>query len=759
MLGYIPNLRITTEGDHALAGMYVGLGKTLLQTLIGTLAGQHSGEQNHRINDNVEIRCKFVGNQRFVHIKAGGCQAYLDSGVVDLGSIAPENPMRYDNGLLYYSDTLATLAADKKLLGLIRPPKTKSEPVVSGQPTAAFRVSAEADGSRDSGKLAAMYLKKIAAAQVPPSIFTGKMRLYVQSLYGASLAQFKDFSPSLTPISAAPWIVYSKGDFTLNLTTNTGIYTSEDHKYFLVTLDGVEQIRITKLTAPPCIDALRSLIDNENTLPADKERIEAYILSQSKPDRNVSFLLDAPHQSGWAMGYGWHFNWSGTAADIVRADIISAAPSGGYKYSSTHYRMTWARNAAVEDLPDSTAAENEQRRWSINVEQIIEGPVDWKVNKWVEVIAYPEWSEPVLSIFGALLGNTINSDAPFYCFYKRDELQVVRSTRTGGGAGTYYEIVSDPPYYYGGNYGPSTISRGWQMCDTNTIGDEAAFSESRTFSAQPTDTRFSVNGAGARVRVANYSYSFHRSSEKVIGQPTEYLWHWDGFVPLGKDADYYVGRPLESHLLFGVHGCFIGYTDGDFYAAYEHIFVPGPCNMGQAYTPVYFEVTSGSGSTTKSGNMLCVVPYYDSEAVYLWAQDIDVVGEVGQRVIWDYVAIYGGWVDHSMCSTLDPKYIRQDQLDREPDFGWVDGIPINFSNQLTYTQTHASLYCSAGVFSFTPPGLSAFFAGESGGSVVQQFFSTHSSTSGDVSGEGIALTGGYPTDLFDSKPATFLGFA
>lgn len=749
MAGFIPNLHITTEGDAAVALTWVPYGKQLVLEMMRS--GLPYMTRTQHVSDLVEVVAQVAGEQRYLHIKAGGCSLYMDSGIVHMRSVAPSGDERYRNGIIHYSDVLDAHVAQERLVGRLKNPSTlESIPPVELNDAPSFSAPEVADQ-------ASLYLKKLAAAQCPASIFTGKLRLFVQALYGAPLAAFKNWQWVPHGISAAPYLQYLGNAPTLTLDTNSGVLTTTDGRYYIMLMQQ-DSITVRRLQLSTCGQTLATKVADGTIVAPEADIAEAYALSTGKPSASEWFsvpITGAPAPSGWMLGYGWHWNWDGTAADIIDTQTGVTHPLGGYQYRSTHYRISITRDGSILDQPGLTPKQNEERRWSA-VCSVVEGPKDWKIHKWGEVIAFPEWSSPVLTIFGNLLGEPIACDAPFYCFYRRNTLQVVRASRSGGTLGTYYEIVSEPHYFWGGTMAPRTTDRTWGLCSSFTVGDEAAFSEHRVHTNEPITTSFLVNGAGASIRDATYSYDALRSLKKEWSAVLDtYL---PGDLPPqdpGPVTKVRVGPPL-SGVDYSPIGCYA--SSGN--AVYETVDVANPLGyFGQCNITVHHEQQSVSGNTVKTGKMLCVVPYYDAEAVYLWSQDTDVFSESGTTQTFDSTGSIGlAGISVSAFSNHPGQLFTYFYFEDFARFGWVNGPGINTGTQTAFTDTHSSMYSSAGVFTWQKENaLADFFAGEAGGGTVSQFFDTRGSVAGNVAGHGIPVTGGYPSGLFDSTPAVFVG--
>lgn len=732
--GFIPNLHIKLSGDSKRAGSYVPFGMEQVRKLLRL--GQFSVQNNLVLNDGTTVHSKIVGDQQFLHIESPWpCELYLESGIVHVGSVGPSNPAFNDDGKLYLNPALETIPELNGLLTL--PLGTEATPTpVSGDTAESFKKKSETDEhgnvTVDQDSLSELQRKKITVATIPPSLFTGKARLYVQALYGRRLKHFKKWSMNLA--FQPPALRFESGDTIVDISTNSGVFTTEDYRYFLLTVEGGsnQSVAVRELVAESkCVENARAwLVANKDRLTEQKKTaLEAYVLSGSYPSGEIAFKLDAVVTTNWQMGYGWHFNWSGTACDIVQVDTINLGGSL-YKHKSTHYRMEFERdkNKAIPvSEPPLTPVQQERMRWAAIKQTTVE-EAEWKNYKWQHVIAFPDWSEQKLQIFGQQLGARYGDGAPIYCFYNRDALKVVRYTCQGAAAVVEYMCESSPTYYYG-NFGWGTSPTG-RACSGFVIGTESGRSELRQRTALPLSVEIGVDDTNIGATDASYTYDLIAKSEKV----RNYADSWYSAWSIGSNG-YTVdsGRALID--VVSQYGC-VNAPGG-----YEgSTFLPGPDTASNSFEiGLDWTDTIATGSRAELTLTLVVVPFGDAEAVYLWGRKEESVSESG--TIRDGSPSGSAALDitHAWGSGIDA--VRE----QFSDIVMGTGSGVHSVNETSYNQLGAKFISGYGVQDFVPSSVvSGFFAGEPATHVAQQFWTVTSAGLRDTDGDGTSLTGGYP---------------
>lgn len=744
--GFIPNLHVILLGDSQRAGAYLPYGKHLVRQLLASR--QPYGKRVGRPGSGIMVEAWVSGDHRWVRITAEECGPFLmESGIVGLQNIGFLY-MHLNDGLMHYNPQIRTFGADNRLLGkLNKLPGLASTVTPELQATPAMSAELDDEGNRDPSSEGALVMKKYCAATIPPSIFTGKLRLYFQAQYGRKLASW-DFSPNTAnqPPSLDWTTRKDDSDYKFQFhSSHTGIFTDSAKRHWLVQL-GVrgssattDQANVFKMVAHPCAERMRPLLLDPDVSADDKERIEAYILAASYPDPDFCVSKSVSIPLNHSLGYGWHFNWSGTAADIVGIETIN---TGGvtYKHRSTHYRINIERHDEYVDDPTNTALENEHRRWTFDLEQVEQK--EWKNYKWQHVIASPDWAAGQLEIFGEPWGDRFGDGAPIYVFYTRDELQVVRYSCSGGGAVGAQRMAASTPAYFYGSFDWGELA-GWP-CTSITVGFEGGRTELRERAYAPVTAGF--HAGAASVSASDNLYTM--ITKEVSSKSRNYDEAWYGWNFFTDPIDGYVGRQEVS--TSSAYGCALSYTPGD------AVTVPGMQSQRLAiYSGVRYTGTSASGSHQESTQMLCVVPFGDAEAAYLWGRQYVAETLTGSTGVVDD----NGSLNHIRVSqyTITGELVLE--VGAQTDFTVSE--PYSMSTE-EYVELGAHFISGNGVQTFDPNSatvVSAFFAGEPVTHVAQQFWTrTSAGLYRDTDGAGAALTGGYDTAL-NSKPYVFTGWA
>jgi hypothetical protein len=758
--GFIPNLHVILLGDSQRAGAYLPYGKQLVRQLLASR--QPYGKRVVSPEEGILVEAWVSDDHRWVRVTAGGCpQIFMDSGAIGLQNIGLHNPaLTGQDGTLHYNDGIRAYVPEEKLLGALRPPSVASGPSVELDASKAFAATIDADGNRDPESESQLAYKKYCAATAPPSVFTGKLRLYFQAQYGTKLGAWKFQINEANHPPSLDWTTTLEDDgyaFQFRSTT-TGIYTDSEKRHWLIQL-GVKgatatpnQMNVFKMKTTQCVEKLRPLLRSDDVSADDKERIETYILSQSYPDPAFCISKPVTIPLSYSLGYGWHFNWGGTAADIVQIEAIDLGGSA-YKYRSTHWRIAVDRNETYVDDPSNTELENEDRRWGATLEQVEQA--EWKNYKWQHVIASPDWETKQLEILGALLGDRFGAAAPFYAFYTRDELNVLRYSCSGGSSiPAQYKSEAFPTYFGGvadwGEYAGYAPAGSYV-----TTGDESG--EFNGYQRTATDLIYSFSVGGATVSGLDFSYGYTRKTRSVSptfgGEP----YYGEGTASL-EESQIQQGNSVPNSAL-GVWG---NWTGGETWESWTTI--PASRWDRDAVNGAYATLIedTDSGTYSKAGVMLCVIPFGDSEAAYLWSRDyVSRTGTGTHRHHEQITNFFNsmGWRPITVPSTPTVTYLY---WGRKSDGGYGGTTTATSTSEEAYVTTGAHFISGNGVQSFDPDSatvVSAFFAGEPTTHVPQQF---HTRTSAglyrDTDGAGAAITGGYDVAL-DGKPYVFTGWA
>jgi len=659
---------------------------------------------------------------------------YMDSGLVDLISVAPSDPRSSLPAPLYYGTIERTYAANKKLLGTIKPPAIAApNPPVEGTAGKSFKADPN------------MFEKKDCAAKCPASMFTGKARLYAQAQYGAPSKKWK-WTLDI-PLGLSPRLVHDNG---FVLQANTGVYRDDTYKHWLITIypDGIQIVRLVRSKAvEPLVATL-----HDAAFTADWDKIEAYILAYSSPSATERYVMTTDVPETQMLGYGWKFNWDGTRADIIQH--LEGFPT----HRTIHYRFSFSR--------DTTAGHaTELDRWSADL-SVVEGPYEWHNSKYSQVIANPDWLTNTLSLFGTRSGGIVAGNVPVYCFYKRNTVEVFRYQAAGGEEALKYSRTATPPTW---GLSCDWTADGWvgmnaTVYDTyGTFGTDGGEGEWRSRLYNPVTTGFTCSAASTVSSAQSYNYEKRGLGGKTLGPNA--LGGYDSYSGssgwLAQNVNTYTapvtvriasdGVPLMVGEAFQTTDTFSDAAPG-----YIHTFFLTQTKLNG----LFFQ----SGSHVETDSHLLLVPFHDAQACYVY-------GTRNTHRLYDGLS---GDSDEGYTANWATKY----SLSNTYDGGYTY---VNEGNWLVYT-AHSGSYgyppsptsytgrtedtdsvlasvlvtdSGAGI-SFTPPiSMGVFFSGVD---FVEQTFYTHSSTLGAAYGFGAKKLDGFP-DAFPSSPPPFIGWA
>lgn len=310
----------TYEGDIAEATKWLPYAVGMLKSCAKRAVARHTETPSDAVLITVDAT---TGR---VHIKVGG-GLYMESGFLSFGTDKPGTQGQNDPAWLYYNNAVQSwmTTTNYSMQG-----KIKTTPVSGGEVILY--------GSNSKAVRANQYTKKFTQGSVPSSLFSGKMRLFVQALYGSKRDDYtyNGGMPSLYLSSSTPG---TQKEFVLtpHYTENTWLITTANHDYFVVkyfvSFLAFFELVYTK-DGQAIIDEIRT------SPPADNEmlkKMEAYAFSTAKIGALHSMVdINTPVTGGEPLAHGWHVTWNGLKAQIVLLDVSSDNDS----YNNTRYQLT-----------------------------------------------------------------------------------------------------------------------------------------------------------------------------------------------------------------------------------------------------------------------------------------------------------------------------------------------------------------------------------------------------------------------------------
>lgn len=518
--------------------------------------------------------------------------------------------------------------------------------------------------------------KKRAAVFCPPSMFTGRARLYAQAMYGRALyVRGKEPQDALVP---TPTVVFGRGDpgFLLPdyagsgervwMNFNTGVFLDPVTKSHWLLCPTLGSITIYPLIADEMGERARFRLKQGKLNDEDTLHLEAYILSSCRPDMSKAVTLSITEIVPWASGYGWHWNWSGTTADMVR---VTGSVPYDYSFTSSHYRLT-TTGTVIPDydpldpkyVPGSPEYVDDPTRsgdtkWEAQAFKV-SGPHRFMVHTPVCCVVHPNWTN---RYFGYDLDHipiywseklTINpsgwaqlfsfSDVPLYAFYKKDELQVAKLSLAIEGETRPRSIEYSPGYVSI----PDPNSPTSYFLQRHSRGNDSAYLR-ETFGVSGLQT-YTLTCGSASVSVkrgGNVRDMWIEDTEKTVVQ---------GPPPIAT-----VGFSAPSSIRLRT-GRATG-VDNDHEATYVYA-TPGVSIAYQAFAQnsiSRFTTTTATTQKVWHGNCGGIIPFYDAEAFYLmedtWREHEDLdrstgvgyghyLGHDGGMILYGGGAVsYVGW--------------------------------------------------------------------------------------------------------------------
>lgn len=365
---------------------------------------------------------------------------YLESGQLEWSYPAPESPWRLDPAVwrfmdipttrtfLGYSDKTGTQhgsvseGQDSEAVGY---PKA----VVSSTITLAQAAVLDAQARIDNEALA--LLRKQTTGTYTPSLFSGKMRLFIQAQYGARTGDMPWPFYLMLMEGVPPAVFFATGgmlEIGFSADKSLGIYTAPDQTYWLlhVSMSGSSVF----VTYYPIYHDAR-VADFVTALKATPStELEAYVFAYSTIDLAHPTTIVCAGAPGDAMAYGWKFNTAGDKASIVVHNVIGSGSTTRWSAQTVHLTFSYSLGIIAVDSTVSAAKE-----W-------VDG---WGTYNFF--VPYDTLSPAPLLHWSLLTGTPAYrfnySDVPIYGYYKDDvwtDVKVTATAMTGFPIYTYSEI-------------------------------------------------------------------------------------------------------------------------------------------------------------------------------------------------------------------------------------------------------------------------------------------------------------------------------
>lgn len=419
-----------------------------------------------------------------------------------------------------------------------------------------------------------LWKKKLYQTICPPSVFTGKLRLFVQALYGSTR---NDYYVDIDPLTNRPYasvspylnIVDRLGNViklsSANVADNysSGLYRDPLNKYWLITIEA-STVYARKMVYDD------KLIKDYNIL--NNVLNEAYILSILIPDtERIVIGFQTETEGFYSLIYGWKFNQLGNEFSIVvtrtAVDLSTETGVNGIENRLVTLKLSFNIDT---NLPEVSSSVIVSSGFHIPYAQ---------TKIWFPVNA--------LGIMQCLTENTpgniyANLSAPIYCYYtntgiEEDSSLVVIIVKNG--------LVT-------------TTSKNYWQYTNEWIGNNTIDTYTNTMYGIYEGTKTSVDLSG--ITITNGSVPFTSIGYTYPGGLST-LAQW--VIPDESQIEYSGIEPLYNSL------------GQQITSRYSYKIIVG----GEAsYYSTIYSVVSSEIST------ILVIPAYDAEAVFIGSQRYDI---------------------------------------------------------------------------------------------------------------------------------------
>lgn len=285
---------------------------------------------------------------------------YMESGQLEWSFPGDENPTRLDPAKWHFLDIPTTSDYLGKIAGL--PPvfgaQTNTPELTEGMESQAIGYPYQSDPAKVAAiKEAygnATLMKKLTAAFFPASLFSGKMRAFIQAQYGAKETQAGDplhvevFGGSVNLLyKATIGGVTASVQFGLWSHASPGIFNAGDGSYWLLNITGGPAFTVTAYQIKQITTVAKELLKEHTLNPSDEA--ESYLFAHSTIDTtNPQVVGTFTGAAGAAMAYGWKWNSDGSKASIVvHEGLGSGVADLRWQASTMHMSVSYTAQSPV----------------------------------------------------------------------------------------------------------------------------------------------------------------------------------------------------------------------------------------------------------------------------------------------------------------------------------------------------------------------------------------------------------------------------
>lgn len=295
---------------------------------------------------------------------AGSTTPLGGNGSIDLGNTEPDSP--------YVGEVLTDNMNSLTLVGTLSGSVTD---LCLNTYTSGTDIYGDAD----------TYVRRLAQKHVPASMYSGKLRLFVQAIYGSLRTDYEiALDGSNNPDSTLFKLIVN--GYTLEHGVATaGLFTDSDYNYYIISANH-NSFTFYPLTLSTAGSDWRDILKTHpnRTNREFSSRVEAYILSGAVVDTaSPTTVSTGVTVAGSPMGFGFKFNWAGNQCKCIFHESLG---TGVYESRTLTVDIT--------DTLTLTASVSAATQWS---------------NGEVFNFLYPDYTDNRVKIFGVVNGFYTNS--------------------------------------------------------------------------------------------------------------------------------------------------------------------------------------------------------------------------------------------------------------------------------------------------------------------------------------------------------------
>lgn len=364
----------TWEGDFEEANNWRPFGESVI-TALKSMSGGSVIKQNLIVSAEVSIMAQC--NPDTLHIRADG-GGYMESGFLDWLALGVKSPNAYKPSIIKFNTfvTQNSRTKDSQIKETyINASSTRA--VADGDDSWALGCKTKSESVAVSSALTGgvseffskepafcgtdLLIRKLAQGACPSSVFTGKMRAYVQGLYGSIRTDYEGYWSmigGMLHLKTDEYLLDSNGNVVFDAFGEPKKFSMKLYPYFTDYGYGLVKCDKTWVMIQVTREAVIARKMKAKYKPADKATsndtrdtslLEVYELATLVPTTESIKLADISGVTqGWSFRpYGWHFNDAGTNAVVAAykvtpftADNVSGVPTQEFGWTCAVGRLS-----------------------------------------------------------------------------------------------------------------------------------------------------------------------------------------------------------------------------------------------------------------------------------------------------------------------------------------------------------------------------------------------------------------------------------